>query len=140
MTEDMRVAVLLRPDLPVGALVNTAAVVAVGLAAHVPSLAGTALMDAEERQVLGCSELPVPILQADSKTLQEIIRKACGEEAPGGVAVVPFPAFARSIHSFAEYEQQLAERDLTNEELDGIGLLGPTRWVRSLTGSLKLLR
>jgi len=53
---------------------------------------------------------------------------------------VPFPAFARRIHTFADYQRELSGRDLTSEELDGVGLVGPEKWVRSLTGALKLLR
>lgn len=138
--ESLRVSVLVRPDLPLGAVVNTAAVVSVGLAAHVPALAGTVLRDSADRMVLGCSEYPVPILQADSATLQAVVAKACQAAMPEGAAVVPFPAFARRIHTFADYQRELSGRDLTSEELDGVGLVGPEKWVRSLTGALKLLR
>jgi hypothetical protein len=54
--------------------------------------------------------------------------------------VVPFPAFARSLHAYAEYEAAFPGRDLGEEAIDGLGLAGPAKWVKSLTGSLKLLR
>ena len=53
---------------------------------------------------------------------------------------MPFPQFARSLHDFAEYQVQLAARDLATETIEGLGLAGPEKWVKSLTGSLKLLR
>ena len=53
---------------------------------------------------------------------------------------MPFPAFARSLHLYADYEAAFPDRDLSEETIDGLGLAGPAKWVRSLTGSLKLLR
>jgi hypothetical protein len=46
----------------------------------------------------------------------------------------------RSLHDFAAYQAQLARRDLAAETIEGLGLAGPEQWVKSLTGSLKLLR
>ncbi len=58
----------------------------------------------------------------------------------GDAAVVPFPAFARALHRYADYEAGLPGRDLAEEAIDGLGLAGPAKWIRSLSGSLKLLR
>ena len=58
----------------------------------------------------------------------------------GGEIVVPFPQFARGLHDFATYQAQLAARDLATETIEGLGLAGPEKWVKSLTGSLQLLR
>jgi hypothetical protein len=60
--------------------------------------------------------------------------------APAGAIIVAFPQFARAIHRFADYRALFPSRDLGAEVIDGIGLAGPEKWVRSLTGSLKLLR
>ena len=53
---------------------------------------------------------------------------------------MPFPQFARSLHDFAAYQAQFAMCDLATETIEGVGFAGPEKWVRSLTGSLKLLR
>jgi hypothetical protein len=53
---------------------------------------------------------------------------------------VAFPSFARSLHVYAEYEAAFPEKELATEVIDGLGIAGPSKWVRSLTGSLKLLR
>jgi hypothetical protein len=44
------------------------------------------------------------------------------------------------MHVYAEYETTFPDRDLASEIIDGVGIAGPAKWVRSLTGSLKLLR
>ena len=81
---------------------------------------------------------PVPILQAPAKEIVSLLLKAL--PAPDGAIVVPFPRFARSLHAFADYRARFPKCDLASEPIDGLGLAGAEKWVRSLTGSLKLLR
>jgi hypothetical protein len=59
---------------------------------------------------------------------------------PAGAVVVPFPRFARHLHRFEDYLSEFPRRRLAGEAIDGLGLCGPEKWVRSLTGNLKLLR
>lgn len=54
--------------------------------------------------------------------------------------MVPFPRFASGVHRFEDDPAEFTRRTLAGEALDGLGLCGPDNWVRSLTGSLKLLR
>ncbi len=56
------------------------------------------------------------------------------------ITLVVFPAFARSIHSFAEYDALVPKQALKAEKIDGIGICGLNKLVRSFAGSLKLLR
>lgn len=138
MAEAMRIAVIVNPELPLGLLANTSSAVAIGLAGKFPTLADAKLSDAKGKVIDVSSKLPVPILQATAEQINAIFQKALqsGEE----VAIVPFPAFARTMHSFDEYAQHFPMRDLAEETLDGLGLAGPEKWVRRLTGALKLLR
>ncbi len=139
MTSNLRVAVIVAPDMPLGLAANSVGVIAVGLGAQCPTLADSALADAGGRQFGSVCNQPVPILQADRATIREVMLKAFAGRQDGA-AIVPFPAFARSIHVFADYEKALGTRSLDEEEIDGLGLAGPAAWVKSLTGSLKLLR
>lgn len=134
----LRVAIVIDPDQPLGVLANTAAVLAAGLAAAAPALGGRTLVDSTGRAFMSSADRPIPILQASAETLSGLLGKAAG--APQGANVVPFPQFAQTIHDFATYANVFACRDLGSEPLLGIGIAGPDKWVRSLTGSLKLLR
>ncbi len=133
-----RLAIILDPALPPGLLANTAAVIGVGLGALAPDLAGTELTDAAGRSINNSANRPVPILQAAPEALRALLLKAL--PPPEGARVVAFPQFARAIHGFADYRALFPEKDLSQEVIEGIGLAGPEKWVRSLTGSLKLLR
>ena len=139
MADDMRVAVIVAPDMPPGLIANSVGVIAVGLGAHCPGLADSALADAAGRRFGSVCNQPMPVLQADRATIRDVMLKAFARRQ-NGAAIVPFPAFARSIHVFADYEAALGTRSLEAEEIDGLGLAGPSAWVKSLTGSLKLLR
>lgn len=135
---DLRLAIVVNPDLPLGLIANTAGAIAIGLGARLPALAARQLTDRAARTVDISSSQPIPILQADGEAIRALMLKALAQ--PGERAVVPFPAFARSLHHYAEYEAAFPGRDLGEEAIDGLGLAGPAKWVRSLTGSLKLLR
>jgi hypothetical protein len=138
MNADIRTAIVVNPALPAGFLANTVAAISIGLGARVPELAGTQLTDREGRSIDISSNRPVPVLQGDPEVLRTLLLKAIAK-APE-LAVVPFPAFARALHAFADYERTFPERDLGAETIDGRGLAGPDKLVRSLTGALKLLR
>lgn len=139
MVGDLRVAVIVAPNMPLGLVANSVGVIAVGLGARCPQLADSALADAGGRQFGSVCNQPMPVLQADRATIRNVMLKAFARRTDGA-AVIPFPAFARAIHVFADYEKALGSRSLDDEEIDGLGLAGPPSWVKSLTGSLKLLR
>ncbi|MQB41944.1 DUF2000 domain-containing protein [Rhizobium sp. ICMP 5592] len=138
MLPDTRLAIVINPELPLGLIANTAGAIAIGLGARFPGLAARQLADRDDRTIDISSNLPVPILQADADTIRALMLKALPQ--PDERGIVPFPAFARSLHAYADYEATFPGRDLSEEVIDGLGLVGPSKWVKSLTGSLKLLR
>ncbi|MDL2399292.1 DUF2000 domain-containing protein [Rhizobium mayense] len=138
MFPDIRLAIVINPDLPLGLIANTAGAIAIGLGARFPTLAARQLIDSEGRAIDISSNVPVPMLQADTDTMRSLLLKALPTQ--GERAVVAFPAFARSLHDYREYEATFPDRDLKMEAIDGLGIAGPAKWVKSLTGSLKLLR
>ena len=139
MTDTVRVAVIVAPDMPLGLVANSVAVIAVGLGAQCPHLADHRLADATGRPFGSICNQPLPVLTADRTAIRAMMLKAMAGRM-NDATIVPFPGFARSIHVFADYQSALAKRSLDEEEIDGLGLAGPSAWVKSLTGSLKLLR
>lgn len=138
MLADIRLAIIVNPELPPGLIANTVAAISIGIGAAIPALGARRLADRHDRKIDISSNLPIPILQADGGAIQSLLLKALSETNPR--AIVPFPAFARALHSYSDYERTFPERDLAGEVIDGLGLAGPVRWVRSLTGSLRLLK
>ncbi|NTJ65465.1 DUF2000 domain-containing protein [Agrobacterium rhizogenes] len=138
MLPDIRLAIVVNPALPLGLVANTAGAISIGLGAKFPALAARQLTDREGRAIDISSNMPVPVLQADGEIIRSLLLKALPQQDDR--AIVPFPAFARSLHDYREYEATFPNRDLAGEAIDGLGLAGPSKWVKSLTGSLKLLR
>jgi hypothetical protein len=138
MPADLRLAIVVNPELPLGLIANTVGAIAIGLGAKRPDLGNATLADREGHAIDISSNRPVPILAADAATLNAVLGKALSRD--DGCALVAFPAFARALHDYRDYETTFPDRNLDEEVIDGIGLAGPTRWVRSLTGSLRLLR
>jgi hypothetical protein len=133
-----RIAIIVDPSLAPGFLANTVATIAVGIGAAGPEFGNITLTDATGRQVNNSADRPIPILQAPQETIRALLLKSL--PAPDTGIVVPFPGFARALHVFADYQAQFPTRDLATETIEGLGLAGPANWVKSLTGSLKLLR
>lgn len=134
---DLRVAIVVSPDQPLGLLANTVATIGVGLAAKHPGLGGVALTDAAGTSIYCSADRPVPILQSDGAGLQTLLKRA---QADKEITCVAFPVFARSLHEFSEYEEAFPSRTLSKEDIAGIGVCGTSKTVRSLTGAFKLLR
>ncbi len=135
---DKGIAIVVDPSLAIGLIANTVATIAVGLGAVEPAFGNVTLTDAAGRLIKNSANRPVPILQAPAEAIRATLLRALPTRE--GEIVVPFPQFARSLHDFAAYQAQLAARDLATETIEGLGLAGPEKWVKSLTGSLKLLR
>lgn len=135
---ECRVAIVLNPELPLGPLANAAAVIGVGLGAAMPTLGAVDLTDADGLTVQTSADRPVPVLRAGTDAMRDLLKRAL--PAPAGAVVVPFPEFARLINTFDDYLRVFPEKRLLEEPPAGVGLAGPTKWVRSLTGSLKSLR
>ena len=138
MNDTLRIAIIVNPALSPGFLANTVGAIGIGLGARLPQLAASQLSDACGRTIDVSANRPVPILQAKEATLRSTMLKALQQTQER--AVVPFPAFARKLHAFTDYAAALPTHDLTDVEIDGLGIAGPGDWVKSLTGSLGLLR
>jgi hypothetical protein len=135
---DKRIAIIVDPSLPLGLIANTVATVSIGIGAVDTGFGNRTLTDVMGRAVKNSADRSVPVLQAPASEILTLLLKAL--PAPDGAVVVPFPKFARSLHVFADYQAQFPKRALSAETIEGLGLAGPEKWIKSLTGSLKLLR
>ncbi|KZL27009.1 DUF2000 domain-containing protein [Pseudovibrio sp. Ad37] len=136
--QDLRLAIVADPDLPTGLLANTVGAISIGIGTENTGLAGVTLTDREGVSFKCSADRPVPILQANVDQMQNLLTKSSAHLDE--ITLVVFPTFARSIHSFAEYDALVPTQALKTEKIDGIGICGPSKLVRSLVGALKLLR
>lgn len=52
MAEQMRIAIMVNPELPIGLIANTTSAVGIGLAAKFPQLAGAMLSDSGGKKLM----------------------------------------------------------------------------------------
>jgi hypothetical protein len=131
-----RCVIVVDEDLPAGLAANAAAVLALTLGAREPSLVGADFVDADAEHHPGLIPIGLPVLRASRHDLVEIRRRAAAD----GVGVVDFPAFGQQTNDYDEFREMVAATPAAELSYLGVGLSGPGRAVRRLTGRLALLR
>lgn len=138
MSDDHRIAIIVDPALSPGFLANTVAVLGVGLGAAQPGFGNVTLTDAASRQVKNSADRAGAGAAggccADRRVAPQGSAGAAWRHCRAVSGLCAQPA------RFSEYKAQFPTRDLSGERIEGLGLAGPARWVKSLTGALKLLR
>lgn len=133
-----RVVIVLAAGLKPGPAANIASCLAAGLAASSMDWPGRTLMDATGLKSAAPSHLPIAILRAEAAAMHSLMRQLAEGVTMGGGILSLFPAYARAIHEWAEYQHRHSQSAHADEVMLGIGLAGPKRWVNRMTGSLPL--
>jgi len=133
----MKALIVLDPDQPLGLLVNTASVLSVTLGDVIEDIRGVDTRDANGVIHPGVIRIPLPILQADSQTLESIWQRAL---ADGEIFVADFTRTAQSCKTYDEYLDKCAVTPTESMGLLGLALYGPRKKINKLAGSLKMLR
>jgi len=128
--------IVIDPDLPLGLVANTAAVLALSLGARVPEVVGGPVPDASGVVHEGITGLPIPVLKAGNGGLSEL----CGRAREAGLYVVDFTRAAQVSKRYEEYEARMAGLLAGEQEYLGLALYGEAKAVNRLTGGLGLLR
>lgn len=137
-TEEKSCVIVIDETLPAGAAANTAAIIGVTLGKRHPEAVGPDVTDGDGTAHGGIIMIPVPVLKAKTETLRTLREKM--REAGNDADFVDFSDVAQHCRTYEEYTEKtarIAERDFT---YIGLGIFGPRRTVKKLTGSLPLLR
>ncbi|KAA0582262.1 DUF2000 domain-containing protein [Azospirillum sp. B21] len=134
-----RCAFIIDRALPPGLIANTAAALSMTLGKERPELVGCDLRDADGIGHPGITTIVMPILVSDAEGLRALRRLAVEREADG-LRAIGMTDVAQRAKSYDDYSRRLAAT--RQEELRYLGLClhGPAALVRSLTGSLPLLK
>ncbi|WP_418278004.1 DUF2000 domain-containing protein [Isoptericola jiangsuensis] len=122
-------------DLATGLAVNAASIATSMIIHAVPELMGPAVK-ARDAELPGVILVPLPVLGADSATLEDLWNQCRGD----GSVVDPFPfsTLAQSCRTYDEYVQRMADSEIADLRLAALGLHGPHKAVKALCGSLPL--
>lgn len=134
---DKKVVLVINASLDKGASANRAAVLATGLAAHVPNLIGQNSTTKDGKTLLSFTQMPIPILASRPETsFVDLAKKA---ESLGCLIIV-FLARAQGMRSYEEYRQVITTLQSDELDIDAIALYGDRVSVTKLTGNLPSLR
>lgn len=131
-----RFVVVVDETLAPGLAANATAVLAFTLGARFPDLLGPELVDGDGATHPGLIPFGLPILRASADALAGLHADAVA----AGVGVVALPAFAQQTTDYGEFAAHVARTAGADLRPLALALHGPRRQVRTLTGSLGLLR
>lgn len=125
--------------LPIGLIANTCAVLALSLGKNHPELVGHDLHDRDGDLHPGITTVVMPILGSAKDSIAAIRRKAKGQ-ASDGLQIIDVSNIAQQTKTYGDYGGLLKETSSEELQYFGICLFGPAQLIKSLTGSLPLLR
>lgn len=124
-------------DLPIGLKANIPAVLSMSLGKRYSELVGADISDADEILHSGITTIPLPILQAQSSALHDLMKKAKEQQVD---FVVSFNQAAMTTKDYESYSKKL--REIKNNELVQYGVLlyGDSSVIKKLTSQYPLLK
>lgn len=133
----MKIVIILDKNLPAGLMANTSAALAMSCSGKIPGIVGPDIPDADTELHPGLLTIPIPVLSSTSEGLREI--KVSVKKFPG-LNVIGFSDIAQKSKTYDSYAGRLLRT--RSHELNYLGLciFGSAESVKSLTGSLPLLK
>ncbi len=129
--------VVLNENLPLGQLVNSAAVLMMSIGKLHPDLVGCNLEDGSGHAHQGITTVPLPVLKGAGK-LKEIRERLKLHE--GELTVVDLIDATATTASYEEYAAELKKSAKEILNYHGIAIYGNRKLVNKYTGSLGLIR
>lgn len=124
--------------LPAGVAANAAAIIGITLGRRFPEAVGADVTDGGGIMHSGIIQIPVPVLKASAETLRSLREKALASE--GALCAADFSDIAQHCRTYAEYTEKAAKAAPRDFSYLALGLFGPRKEIKKLTGSLPLLR
>jgi hypothetical protein len=134
---DIKIVIVIAQHLGIGPAANRSAVLATGLAAHIPSMIGPDIETKDGKKLLGFTQIPIPILVARQD--MPLLKLAEKSEAVSCTTIV-FLSRAQGMKSYKEYVASIKQTNYSDLDIDAVAISGETRTVTKLTGNLPALR
>ncbi len=136
---EMKCVMIIDPELPLGIVANTSAILGITLGKHIPEQIGEEVIDASGQSHLGIITLPVTMLRGDKAGLKDLRKRLYGPEF-AELAVVDFSDVAQSCNIYSEYIAKAAITTKQDHNYFGIAIYGNKKIINKLTGFMPLLK
>ena len=134
---DKKIVIVISAQLEIGQAANRAAVLATGLAAHVPNMIGIDVTTKDGKTLLGITQIPIPILTTKPDTSLSDLANS-GQEL--GCMAILYLSRVQGMTSYEEYIQSVSQTIYQNLDIDAIALYGDKKSITKITGNLPSLR
>lgn len=130
-----RAAIIINPDLPTGLLANAVACITSGLFVNGAEYVGETITGSDVTYI-PITKIPVLILKPANIPLIDLYHKA----QQAGLKCMAFTEEAQSTTNYEEYTKRVKGKSINDVTVVGLGVVGPEEKIKSLTGSLPMLR
>ena len=131
-------AIVIDDALPTGLAMNAAAVLALSIGdAYGDTALGPEVKDRDGQVHAAITEVPLPILKADTQALHGIVTKALAEP---DVFLVDFTSAAQAARDYGTYIESMEVTSAEDHVYVGVAVVGAKKAVQRLSGSLPLYR
>lgn len=130
-----KAAIIIDPSLPIGILSNAVACMSSGLFLNGKDLVGPEIKG-DDIVFIPITKIPILILKPDNRSFQELLKQAQQKE----LQYMAFTKEAQSTTDYNSYKDRVLGKPAESVSLIGLGVVGPTKTVNSLVGSLPMLR
>lgn len=132
-----RCTIIIDNHLPAGLAMNAASIIGISFGRTVENLVGPDMKSLDAVNYPGVIYSPLPILLASCEYLREIQTNA---ESDDEIYIMPFSALAQSCKTYENYGEKISSVKSDNIELVAIGIIGPKKKVKKMTGNLPLYK
>ena len=136
---NMKCVMIIDPELPIGVIANTSAILGVTLGKHIPQQVGEDVADGTDKMHLGIITIPIAMLKGDKASLKEIRGRLYDPEFHD-LVVVDFSDVAQGCHVYSEYVAKASSVPEQEHTYLGVAIYGDKKKVNKLTGFMPLLR
>lgn len=130
-----KAAIIIDPTLPLGILANAVACITSGLFLEGKDLVGSEIAG-KEVTYIPITKIPILILKPGEKSLVEILSQA----QKVNLKYMAFTKEAQSTTDYDTYVERVTGKPVDSVSIIGVGIVGPTKIINSLVGSLPMLR
>lgn len=136
VSDDFKMVIVLDEKLPIGLLVNAAAVLSLTLGEKIQGLIDKDLMDGSGIKHMGLTNTPLPILKSSEEKIKSIKTDKSSED----LLIVDITDAAQTTKNYIDYEEKLKSKTVEELKFLGIAVAGSKKTINSITGNFSLLK
>lgn len=130
-----KAAIIIDENLPTGLLANAVACITTGLFLEGRDYVGESITGSDVTYI-PITKIPILILKPGKTPLVDLFNKI----KASGVKYMAFTSEAQTTTNYEEYKKRVEGKGIEDVTLVGLGIVGSEEIIKSLTGSLPMLR